>query len=68
MSLFAAGALGGTGLGPLIAGWIEMDSRLGWRWIQWIQMMQVPQSFCCSCPKATYLEIVVSTSFYSLLL
>ncbi|KAG6910048.1 hypothetical protein DXG01_013494 [Tephrocybe rancida] len=39
MSLFALTALGGTGIGPAFAGWIEMNSRLGWRWIQWIQMI-----------------------------
>ncbi|KAG6809793.1 hypothetical protein H0H92_014722 [Tricholoma furcatifolium] len=39
MSIFALAALGGTGIGPLIAGWIEMNPRLEWRWIQWIQMI-----------------------------
>ena len=39
MSIFAVAAVGGTGLGPVLAGWIEMSSRLQWRWIQWIQMM-----------------------------
>ncbi|KAF9244116.1 MFS general substrate transporter [Melanogaster broomeanus] len=35
MALFAIAALGSTGLAPLLAGWIESDQRLGWRWIQW---------------------------------
>ena len=39
MSIFALCAISGIGLGPLMAGWVEMDPRLGWRWIQWIQMM-----------------------------
>lgn len=39
MSIFSVAALGGTGLGPVIAGWVEMNPRLEWRWIQWIQMM-----------------------------
>ncbi|PFH53230.1 hypothetical protein AMATHDRAFT_1307 [Amanita thiersii Skay4041] len=39
MSIFAVAAVGGTGLGPVMAGWIEMNSRLEWRWIQWIQMI-----------------------------
>ncbi|PPQ69601.1 hypothetical protein CVT26_001589 [Gymnopilus dilepis] len=39
MSFFAVTAVGGTGLGPAFAGWIEMNPRLGWRWIQWIQMI-----------------------------
>ena len=37
MAIFSLAAIGGTGLGPIISGWIEMN--LGWRWIQWIQMM-----------------------------
>ncbi|KAG6846828.1 hypothetical protein H0H93_011533 [Arthromyces matolae] len=49
MSLFALVAMGGTGVGPAFAGWIEMNTRLEWRWIQWIQMMfafvSLPLSF-----------------------
>lgn len=41
MAIFSLSALCGNGYGPLIAGWIEMNSRLGWRWIQWIQLMYV---------------------------
>ncbi|KAF4610850.1 hypothetical protein D9613_006630 [Agrocybe pediades] len=39
MSIFAVVAVGGTGLGPVYAGWIEMNPNLEWRWIQWIQMI-----------------------------
>ncbi|KAJ6458107.1 MFS polyamine transporter [Mycena vitilis] len=39
MAIFSAAALGGTGLGPLVAGWVEMNPNLEWRWIQWIQMI-----------------------------
>ncbi|GJE99244.1 MFS general substrate transporter [Phanerochaete sordida] len=39
MALFALAAIGCTGLGPVAAGWIEMDKRLGWRWIQWIHFI-----------------------------
>ncbi|THU84213.1 MFS polyamine transporter [Dendrothele bispora CBS 962.96] len=39
MSIFAFAALGGTGFGPLIGGWIEINPRLGWKWIEWIEMM-----------------------------
>ncbi|KJA28007.1 hypothetical protein HYPSUDRAFT_51464 [Hypholoma sublateritium FD-334 SS-4] len=39
MSYFALAAVGGTGLGPIFAGWIEMNSKLEWKWIQWIQMI-----------------------------
>ena len=41
MSIFALMALGGTSLGPVYAGWIEMNPKLEWKWIQWIHMMQV---------------------------
>ncbi|KAK0497399.1 MFS polyamine transporter [Armillaria luteobubalina] len=39
MTFFTAAAIGGTGVGPIMAGWIEMNERLEWKWIQWIQMM-----------------------------
>ncbi|KAJ4470182.1 MFS polyamine transporter [Lentinula aciculospora] len=45
MSLFAVAAVGGTGFGPIYAGWVEMNPRLQWQWIQWIQMMQVITGF-----------------------
>jgi hypothetical protein len=41
MSIFALMAVGGTGFGPVYAGWIEMNPKLEWKWIQWIHMMQV---------------------------
>ncbi|KZP30480.1 MFS general substrate transporter [Athelia psychrophila] len=39
MSIYALCAVGGTGLGPIYAGWIEMNSHLQWRWIQWVHMI-----------------------------
>ncbi|THU86241.1 MFS polyamine transporter [Dendrothele bispora CBS 962.96] len=39
MCIFAVAALGGTGWGPLFAGWIEMNPKLQWRWIQWVQLI-----------------------------
>ncbi|KIK62083.1 hypothetical protein GYMLUDRAFT_42522 [Collybiopsis luxurians FD-317 M1] len=39
MSLFAVAAIGGTGVGPVYAGWVEVNQRLQWRWIQWIEMI-----------------------------
>ncbi|KAF8836966.1 MFS general substrate transporter [Paxillus ammoniavirescens] len=36
MALFAIAAIGATGVGPLLAGWIESNNQLEWRWIQWI--------------------------------
>ncbi|KAK0488558.1 MFS general substrate transporter [Armillaria novae-zelandiae] len=39
MTIFTVAAIGGTGVGPMMAGWIEMNHRLEWKWIQWIQMM-----------------------------
>ncbi|KAJ1026257.1 hypothetical protein NDA16_002344 [Ustilago loliicola] len=37
MALFATGAIFGTGIGPVWAGWVEQNTRLEWRWIQYIQ-------------------------------
>ncbi|KAJ7233034.1 MFS polyamine transporter [Mycena rebaudengoi] len=39
MAIFSIAAMGGTGLGPVAAGWVEMNPKLEWRWIQWIQMI-----------------------------
>ncbi|EPT01012.1 hypothetical protein FOMPIDRAFT_1121546 [Fomitopsis schrenkii] len=36
MASFAAAAIGATGVGSLMAGWIEQNPHLQWRWIQWI--------------------------------
>jgi len=41
MSIYSLAAVGGTGLGPVAAGWVEMNPHLQWRWIQWIHMMFV---------------------------
>ncbi|KAI5830150.1 MFS general substrate transporter [Schizophyllum commune Tattone D] len=46
MALFSIAAIGGTGLGPVASGWIEMNPHLGWRWIQWIQMIISGVFFC----------------------
>lgn len=37
MSLFALGAIFGTGIGPVWAGFVEANTSLEWRWIQYIQ-------------------------------
>ncbi|KAM0756467.1 MFS general substrate transporter [Meredithblackwellia eburnea MCA 4105] len=37
MSLFALCAFAGTGLGPALMGYVELN--LKWRWMQWIQMI-----------------------------
>ena len=39
MDIFSATALGGLGLVLVFFGWIETDYKLGWRWIQRIQLM-----------------------------
>ncbi|KIM88106.1 hypothetical protein PILCRDRAFT_62793 [Piloderma croceum F 1598] len=39
MSIYSLAAVGGTGLGPAVAGWVELNPRLQWRWIQWIHMI-----------------------------
>ena len=41
MSIFSLMAVGGTGFGPVYSGWIEINPKLEWKWIQWIHMMQV---------------------------
>lgn len=41
MSIFALVAVGGAGISPVFSGWIEMNPRLRWRWIEWIQLMYV---------------------------
>jgi MFS family permease len=39
MSLYTLGIIASMGLGPTVAGWIEANPSLGWRWIQWVQVM-----------------------------
>lgn len=39
MSIFSVAAIAATGMGPVAAGWIEMNHRLEWRWIQWIHLI-----------------------------
>ena len=39
MSLYALVIVSSVGLGPTVAGWIEANPSLGWRWIQWIHVM-----------------------------
>ncbi|KII96068.1 hypothetical protein PLICRDRAFT_48991 [Plicaturopsis crispa FD-325 SS-3] len=41
MALMSVAGIGGQGLGPLVAGWIEMNPHLQWRWIQWIQLILI---------------------------
>lgn len=41
MSLFALSAVGAAGLAPTFAGLIEQNPHLQWRWIQWLNLMQV---------------------------
>lgn len=39
MAVFGIFAIGGTGMGPVVAGWTEMNPRFEWRWIQWFHTM-----------------------------
>jgi hypothetical protein len=41
MSIFAVTAMSSGGIGPVFAGWTEMNPLLGWKWIQWIQLLCV---------------------------
>ncbi|KAL7410593.1 major facilitator superfamily domain-containing protein [Mrakia frigida] len=36
MSLFALASIVGSAVGATFMAWVDMDPRLGWRWIQWI--------------------------------
>ncbi|GAA5877188.1 hypothetical protein JCM16303_006193 [Sporobolomyces ruberrimus] len=38
MAVFSICAFAGTGLGPAVSGYIEF--KKGWRWIEWVQMME----------------------------
>ena len=41
MAFYSLTAIGGTGLGPVMAGYIEMNPHFEWRWIQWFHLMCV---------------------------
>ncbi|UZJ54056.1 hypothetical protein CBS101457_003376 [Exobasidium rhododendri] len=45
MGLFAMGAIFGTGFGPFWAGFVEGNTALGWRWIQYIQAIYTGAGF-----------------------
>ncbi|KAJ3477006.1 hypothetical protein NLI96_g10762 [Meripilus lineatus] len=49
MAMFSIAAIASTGIGPVVAGWIEMNPRLEWRWIQWIHLI-VTGIFAASIP------------------
>ncbi|KAF5362093.1 hypothetical protein D9756_002704 [Leucocoprinus leucothites] len=38
MAIFSFTSIFNLGMGAIMAGWIEMNPKLGWRWIQWVQM------------------------------
>lgn len=44
MAIFSLAAVGCTGLGAVVAGWVDMNKHMGWRWIQWLHLMYVPPS------------------------
>ena len=48
MSLYSIGIVASLGLGPTIAGWIEANQSMEWRWIQWVHVMYGVISFGCS--------------------
>ncbi|KAF9461093.1 major facilitator superfamily domain-containing protein [Collybia nuda] len=41
MSMFSAMGIIANGVAVVAGGWIEMNDRLGWRWIQWIHLIIV---------------------------
>lgn len=50
MSLYALSVVASSGLGPMIAGWIEANPSLQWRWIQWIHAMCIVICFHLAVP------------------
>lgn len=63
MAVFSIAAMSATGVGPVFAGWIAMNTHLEWRWIQWIHMMCVFQlpyfitRFLILCYRRTVLQV-----------
>ncbi len=41
MGMFAFCAVFGTSIAPVGMAWVEMNPKLEWRWIQWIQIILV---------------------------
>jgi MFS family permease len=39
MNLFGVGSLAGTGIGPLVAGFIYSNPHLGWRYPPWLTLL-----------------------------
>lgn len=39
MALYSILAFGANGVGTIVAGWIEQNPKLQWKWIQWISLM-----------------------------
>ncbi|PPQ85275.1 hypothetical protein CVT25_010048 [Psilocybe cyanescens] len=39
MALYTLFAFMGNGVGAIVAGWVEENQRLQWRWIQWIHLI-----------------------------
>ena len=39
MALFTLIVIGATGLAPVYAGWIAINPKLEWKWLQWVHMM-----------------------------
>ncbi|KAF7790235.1 hypothetical protein EIP86_001187 [Pleurotus ostreatoroseus] len=39
MAIFSFAAVGCTGLGAVVAGWVDMNKHMGWRWIQWLHLI-----------------------------
>lgn len=67
MSIFSVMAFIANGVAAMVAGWIEVDSRLGWRWIQWIHLMYVHSLFCEKIIPQSCLELNQIFSFIELL-
>ncbi|CAO1637396.1 unnamed protein product [Parajaminaea phylloscopi] len=49
MAMFATAAIAGTGFGPMWAGWVVQRPSLGWRWVQYIQLIISAGSLLAMC-------------------
>ncbi|KAJ3504065.1 hypothetical protein NLJ89_g8135 [Agrocybe chaxingu] len=61
MSFYSLIAFAGNAVGGMAGGWIEVNSKLGWRWIQWIHVIAagVYFLFFVSAVKETRISVIL---------
>ena len=60
MSLFVVTAFAGNGIGAFGGGWIELQPKLHWRWIQWFHLMQISLLFSICIPSKVLIQLARS--------